>query len=56
MVYCFDHTNYASGIPVDSYYNKSRVYASAKSRARFTRKIAYHVIIEGSVSILKINI
>jgi hypothetical protein len=39
-----------------SYYNKSRVYTSAKSRARFTRKIAYHVIIVGSVSILKINI
>jgi hypothetical protein len=55
MVYCFDHTN-ASGILVYSYYNKSLIYTSAKSRARFTRKIAYHVIIVGSVSILKINI
>jgi hypothetical protein len=55
MVYCFDHSD-ASGILVFSYYNKSRVYTSAKSRARFTRKIAYYVIIVGSVSILKINI
>jgi hypothetical protein len=55
MVYCFDHT-IASGILVYLYYNKSRGCTSAKSRARFTRKIAYHVIILGSVSILKINI
>jgi hypothetical protein len=36
--------------------NLARVYTSAKSRVMFTRKIAYHVIIVGSVSILKISI